>query len=391
MQLAVQSSRMYAWVTDSACCCKSQDAKAIHGLYMLHSVDTSYQGKLRLDAFLTAQVPQASRGKLQASIKAGNVSVNGKQELKTSSTVRPGDHVQCVLLDAPVMHAIPEDIPLNIVYEDAHVMVVNKEAGMVVHPAPGHATGTLVNAFLHHCGLPPVPLEADIAPDESPEQQLSESDDEASMLPVAPNASLRPGIVHRLDKGTTGLLVIAKDEYSLVHLSDQFRARSVQRTYQSITLGCPSPAAGQVSTNIGRDSADRKKMAAFPLGSSRGRNALSGYRVVQALGDGSSALVEWQLQTGRTHQIRVHAKKLGHSLFGDDAYGGAGGSAVSAIGRGKSLRQAVVWKALKDLNRPALHAETLGFTHPISGDRLQFTSELPSDFQHTLLQLSNLQ
>ena len=108
MQLAVQSSRMYAWVTDSACCCKSQDAKAIHGLYMLHSVDTSYQGKLRLDAFLTAQVPQASRGKLQASIKAGNVSVNGKQELKTSSTVRPGDHVQCVLLDAPVMHAIPE-------------------------------------------------------------------------------------------------------------------------------------------------------------------------------------------------------------------------------------------------------------------------------------------
>ncbi|DBB08637.1 TPA: hypothetical protein ACH3X3_008761 [Trebouxia sp. C0006] len=287
------------------------------------------KGKLRLDAFLTAQVPQASRGKLQACIKAGNVVVNGKQELKTSSTVRAGDDVQCVLLDAPVMQAIPEDIPLNIVYEDAHVMVVNKEAGMVVHPAPGHATGTLVNAFLHHCGLPPVPVEADTAPDESSEQQVSESDDEASMLPVAPNASLRPG-----------LLVIAKDEYSLVHLSDQFRARSVQRTYQSITLGCPSPAAGEVSTNIGRDSADRKKMAAFPLGSSRGRYALSGYRVVQALGDGSSALVEWQLQTGRTHQIRVHAKKIGHSLFGDDAYGGAGGSAVSAVGRGKSLRYA---------------------------------------------------
>ncbi|KAL3163223.1 hypothetical protein ABBQ32_009625 [Trebouxia sp. C0010 RCD-2024] len=360
------------------------------------SHDDTAKGKLRLDAYLTAQMPQSSRGKLQAAIKAGNVNVNGRPELKTSVAVRCGDAIQCVLLEAPVMQALPEDLPLDVVYEDDHVLVVNKAAGMVVHPAPGHPTGTLVNAFLHHCGLPAVPVEAQMVADDSSDAcaesdiHTSDSDEEGAAPALAPAGSLRPGIVHRLDKGTTGLLVIAKDEYSLMHLSDQFRARSVQRTYQSITLGCPSPPQGQVSTNIGRDSSDRKKMAAFPTSSSRGRSAVSGFRVVRALGDGAAALVEWQLQTGRTHQIRVHAKHIGHSLFGDDAYGGAAGSAVSALGRSKSLRQAVVWKALKELSRPALHAQTLGFTHPLSGQRLQFTSELPPDLVRTLAQLDEL-
>ncbi|KAJ9528066.1 hypothetical protein QJQ45_005663 [Haematococcus lacustris] len=524
-------------------------------------------GKLRLDAYLAAALAAgnaASRAKVQEAIKAGLVSINGKQANKASCAVRWGDQVQATLLPAPTLQALPEAIPLDIVYEDDHLMVVNKPAGMPVHTSAGHHSGTLVNALLHHWGLPGIlidpsqpsalPLPADSfikaededdsleeeAEEEEEEEQAAigpgqaaplllpqpaaspqtvpgaacqsspalhgkgeavdwagvvggaggavreeggpssclgarqlESPPEAVLLPgpvggLGPGAVVgavlgsqatppqlkqeqhgtdphtlpspptimtlgltshpwvqqqqqqqqqqwqqkqqqqqqeqqqqwqqqgvvRPGIVHRLDLGTTGLLVVAKREAALRHLCHQFKQRTasngVGRVYSSITLGCPYPASGRVLTNIDRDPGERKRMAAFPYGSSQGRLAASNYLVLQSLAGGAAALVQWRLETGRTHQIRVHGKHLGHPLLGDATYGGAGVAAVNAMGRCNPSRQQDLRSVVMPLSRPTLHAKSLAFEHPATGQRLEFESQLPKDFQELLQSLQQL-
>ncbi|GAB4822268.1 hypothetical protein N2152v2_009314 [Parachlorella kessleri] len=409
------------------------------------------QGKLRLDAYLANKLPQASRARLQASIREGLVTVNGRPQPKAAYAVRPGDVVGCSIVSPPPLEASPEELPLDIVYEDEHLIVVNKAADMVMHPSPGHYTGTLVNALLHHCGLPAMRLRSgqaaplslggsaglgNVQEESQPHNSSSTcgngeaalllddteddygsgegvSDDDAdgslllSFVPAAaaaaaggaPSSSqapalatIRPGIVHRLDKGTTGLLVVAKDDATHLGLAAQFKERSVQRAYWAITVGIPSPSEGRVATNVGRDLRDRKKMAAFAYGSARGRTAASNYSVLQLLAAGGAALVQWRLETGRTHQIRVHSRHLGHPLLGDEVYGGGAAAAAAAIaarsngsGAGDSARRAVAAQQVAAaLGRPALHAKTLGFTHPVTRQRLLFDSEVPPDFQCAL-------
>jgi 23S rRNA pseudouridine1911/1915/1917 synthase len=241
------------------------------------------------------------------------------------------------MLPPPVdPRAAPEDLPLTIVFEDEHLIVVDKPSGLVVHPAAGNLDGTLVNALLHHCA-----------------GRLS-----------GINGTLRPGIVHRIDKDTSGLLVVAKSDAAHEGLARQFADHSIERTYLAICAGLPRPAAGTIEARIGRSDANRKKMAVLAETSSRGKHAVTHYRTISPL-DGC-ALVECRLETGRTHQVRVHLASIGHPLLGDPVYGRDP----------KALRP-----LLKELHfaRQALHAASLGFVHPVTGERLGFKAELPAD------------
>ncbi|KAJ9528427.1 hypothetical protein QJQ45_020287 [Haematococcus lacustris] len=593
-------------------------------------------GKLRLDAYLAAALAAgnaASRAKVQEAIKAGLVSINGKQANKASCAVRWGDQVQATLLPAPTLQSVmpwvapppplpspppphptpppphptpphptpphptpphptpphptpphptpphptpphptpPHPTPPHPTPPPPHPTPPHpalspctfwQPAGMPVHTSAGHHSGTLVNALLHHWGLPGIlidpsqpsalPLPADSfikaededdsleeeAEEEEEEEEAAigpgqaaplllpqpaaspqtvpgqsspalhgkgeavdwagvvggaggavreaggpssclgarqlESPPEAVLLPgplegLGPGAAagavlgsssssssewqqkqqqvqqqqeqqqqqqwqqqqqqqqqqwqqqqgvVRPGIVHRLDLGTTGLLVVAKREAALRHLCHQFKQRTasggvgagaageagqghggslsqcaatgVGRVYCSITLGCPHPASGRVLTNIDRDPGERKRMAAFPYGSTQGRLAASNYLVLQSLAGGAAALVQWRLETGRTHQIRVHGKHLGHPLLGDATYGGAGVAAVNAMGRCNPSRQQDLRSVVMPLSRPTLHAKSLAFEHPATGQRLEFESQLPKDFQELLQSLQQL-
>ncbi|KAI8466220.1 MAG: RNA pseudouridine synthase [Monoraphidium minutum] len=372
------------------------------------------QPKARLDAYLSSQLPDVSRAKIAASIKAGLVRVNGCAAAKPSATVRPGDGVDGGLLPPEPCTAEPETIPLDIVYEDSHLIVVNKAPGMVVHLSPGHSRGTLVNALLGHCGLPAMTVASGSAragggglvAGGGGEGEDGDADGggccQPPVLGTAPATAaaaapgvLRPGIVHRLDKGTSGLMVVAKDDLAHARLCEQFKARTVSRIYRSLALGVPAPAAGRVATNIARDPGDRLRMAAIGYGAARGRPAASNYRLLRRVGGGAAALVEWKLETGRTHQIRralvaVHAKHLGHPLLGDDAYSPGNAAAARALaGRRTSLAPAVK-AALDAFGRPALHALTLGFDHPLTGARLHFESQLPGDFSRLLEELEQL-
>lgn len=371
--------------------------------------DTPPGSKVRLDTFLSTKLPSVSRARLQASIKEGMVKVNGTLQVKASYAVRTGDAIEYQVLPPPPLEAVPEALFLDIVYEDDDLIVINKSADMVMHPSPGHSSNTLVNALLHHCDLPPIrldPTDSGLAPHQytgalytnatkvyQDSSEEEEDCDENTVHDVAKDVlppyavPVRPGIVHRLDKGTTGLVVVAKTDLAHSSLAAQFKERSIKRTYLSITLGVPYPSQGKVETNIGRDFRDRKKMAAFAYASSRGRTAISNYTVLdEGLANGKAALVQWRLQTGRTHQIRVHAKYLGHPLFGDHTYGG-GKVAVQKAFRiaGPSRILPLAQEALALLNsRPALHAKTLGFTHPKTGEMMEFDSQLPEDFAKAL-------
>ncbi|KAL6772053.1 hypothetical protein ACKKBG_A28780 [Auxenochlorella protothecoides x Auxenochlorella symbiontica] len=342
--------------------------------FVVHPRDvlSADQVRMRLDAYLSKMLPGASRARLVSCIRSGLVGVNGAPPPKPSTPVRAGDVISCGLAPLPASRALPQDIPLDIVYEDAHLLVLNKAAGIVVHPSAGHADGTLVNALLHHCGVRGLELEpghaaptallggaAGAAEDAEDEDDDSDVEDEVASLlgdgggalrgngaGDTPGVSLqnhtshqpgviRPGIVHRLDKGTTGLLVVAKTEAARVGLVEQFRARTVQRLYLSVTLNTPHPARGRLETNVGRDCASRMRMATFAAASSRGRLAISTWAVERELAGGGAALTRWRLGTGRTHQIRVHARHLGCPLLGDEAYGGGAGASGAALGRGR--------------------------------------------------------
>ncbi|MFP4228229.1 MAG: RluA family pseudouridine synthase [Salinivenus sp.] len=329
----------------------------------------------RLDKYLTRFYPEASRTKIQRSIKKGHVKVNGA-DAKKSYTVEPGDEIVFRLVRKPPMQAEPEPIPLDIVYEDEDLLVVNKPAGMVVHPAPGHRSGTLVHALLHHVDGPSV------AADDDPEA-AGDEDVGLSMVNALPEAPdhpvVRPGIVHRLDKGTSGLLVVAKRDRAHQPLAEQFKAHTVDRRYRAIVWGHLDPPTGTIEGAIGRDPNHRQRMAVVP--EAEGKRAVTHYETVES--HAHTSVVEFRLETGRTHQIRVHASDRHHPLLGDPKYGG---DAVR-YGPQDGERRAFFERLFQALPHPALHAYRLGFAHPISGDTLHFEADPPTDWQHVLNRL----
>ncbi|BBN11548.1 23S rRNA pseudouridine1911/1915/1917 synthase [Marchantia polymorpha subsp. ruderalis] len=385
----------------------SEDDRRESGGVKFEGVVERSGSKSRLDQWLSKQLPRVSRARVQSSIRHGLALVNGQPANKVSFSLKGGDTVECKLIGPTPSEAEPEDIALDIAFEDEHVIVINKPAHMVVHPAPGHSKGTLVNALLHHCGLPAMQLVTGSSgsqkgllgvQDSEEEDELPEDDeavDPGTLHKVewsGPAPIIRPGIVHRLDKGTSGLLVVAKDDYTHEHLCNQFKARTVRRSYLSLTCGSPPPGIGRVDVPIGRDPRDRKRMAAFPFASPnmRTRPAASKYRVLEVLAQGGSSLLEWRLETGRTHQIRVHAQHLGYPLLGDEAYGGTKGAAeAKLLPKFPSVKHGPLRHMVAQIDRPCLHAQTLGFLHPWTGEELNFMCPPPEDFA-TILQLLRL-
>ncbi|MCU0407825.1 MAG: RluA family pseudouridine synthase [Bacteroidales bacterium] len=304
------------------------------------------QSLLRIDKYLSDRIENISRTRIQNAADAGNILVNNRP-VKPNYRVKPGDLIQIVLPNPPrEIELIPENIPVNIVYEDNDVLVVNKEPGMVVHPAYGNYKGTLVNALMWHL----------------------------RDLPLFSSGEARPGLVHRIDKNTSGILVIAKNELSLNRLSKQFYDRTTERLYQAIAWGVPDPPSGTITGHVGRNVRDRKIMQVFPDGS-EGKHAITHYRVLEDFGYVS--LVECKLETGRTHQIRVHFSHIKHPLFNDGEYGG------DRILKGTTFSkyQQFIRNCFAILPRQALHAKTLAFDHPVTGRRLSFDSELPDDMR----------
>ncbi|KAK9164592.1 hypothetical protein Syun_005494 [Stephania yunnanensis] len=366
------------------------------GVRLEETVEKGLQ-KSRIDSWISTRVDGVSRARVQSSIRAGLVSVNGRVIDKVSHVVRSGDEVKCTISDLQPLRAEPEDIPLDIVYEDAHVLVVNKPAHMVVHPAPGNTNGTLVNGILHHCTFPNIAFssagmlsESECGSDDEIDRSFENRHLYDEINSSRCTDAIRPGIVHRLDKGTSGLLVVAKDEHSHSHLSEQFKQHKVQRVYISLSSGIPSPISGRIDIPIGRDPSNRVRMAAIPClaNHKHARHAASRYKVIEVLGGGGAALVEWRLETGRTHQIRAHAKYLGIPLLGDEVYGGTKNMAMSLLQpKTPANSRSNLSRLISKLERPCLHALMLGFKHPHSGEVLQFSCPPPSDFAEILFLL----
>ena len=306
---------------------------------------------LRLDRALQRQLPELSRSRLKQLILDGHVTGAGR--VLRDPAQRAGGGAEITVLVPEPEDALPaaQAIPLDIRFEDAHLIVVDKPAGMVVHPAPGNPEGTLVNALLAHCG----PSLAGIG------------------------GVRRPGIVHRLDKDTSGLLVAAKTEAVHRGLSHDFAQRRIDRVYSAVVWGVPVPPIGEIAGNIGRSMVNRKKMAV--VGEARGKPAVTRYSVARRFGD-RAALLDCRLLTGRTHQIRVHLAHIGHPLIGDPAYG-------TRAGRGLA-RSGSPGAEIAGFPRQALHAKRLGFTHPATGERLQFDSRLPPDMAALIASLELL-
>jgi len=307
------------------------------------------QSLVRLDKFLMDRLPNVTRTKIQGGIEEGFIRVNEKV-VKSNYRVHPSDVVTVSLPQPPRDTDVkPENIPLNIVYEDAWLMIINKPAGMVVHPAYQNWSGTLVNALAYHF----------------------------ESLPEMPGNDGRPGLVHRIDKDTSGLLVIAKEEETLTGLAKQFFDHTIERTYNAIVWGVPDPPSGTIDKNVGRSLKDRRITTVFPNGD-MGRHAVTHYELLQDLRYVS--LVQCKLETGRTHQIRAHMKYLGHPLFNDAMYGGDQVLKGTVFTKYKQF----VDNCFKALPRQALHARTLGFVHPKTKEWMQFECPLPDDFNDVL-------
>ena len=296
----------------------------------------------RLDAFLAGRLAPLSRTRIKTLIQAGLVSAGGDTISDPSHPVKPDQTFAIIVPHTQPAKPQSQDIPLEILYEDAQLIVVNKPAGMVVHPAPGNPDRTLVNALIAHCG-----------------ESLS-----------GIGGVRRPGIVHRLDKDTSGLMVAAKTDAAHAHLAAQFAARSIARAYTAVVWGVPRPRAGEIEGNIGRSRSNRKRMAVVDRG---GKPALTRYRVVQTLGAAAS-VVECRLATGRTHQIRVHLASRGHPIIGDRLYGRAGGARLKRL----SPRARA---ALAGFGRQALHAHLIGFEHPRTRELMEINKELTVDIK----------
>lgn len=301
----------------------------------LNSIVVSDEDDLvRIDKYITEAGFDLTRSRIQGLITDGNITVNDKV-VKANYKVRENDVIKILIPDAVPVDIPAEDIPLNIVYEDDDLLIVNKPKGMVVHPAPGHYTGTLVNALMYHCK------------------------DKLSGI----NGELRPGIVHRIDMDTTGLLVICKNDKAHNFIADQLKEHSITRKYQAIVYNAFKDEEGTVEGNIGRHPNDRKKMTITP----NGKEAITHYKVLKNLG--KYTLIECQLETGRTHQIRVHMTSINHPLLGDEVYGPK--------------------NCPYNLQGQVLHAKTLGFIHPTTKEYIEFDSELPEYFQKLVDNLSN--
>lgn len=305
------------------------------------------QEPLRVDKFLMNFIENATRNKIQQAAKDGHVWVND-EIVKSNYKVKAGDEVK-VLFEHPPHEflLVPEDIPLDIVYEDDVLLVVNKPAGMVVHPGHGNYSGTLINALIHH----------------------------TDNLPV--NSNERPGLVHRIDKDTSGLLVVAKTEAAMTHLAKQFFDKTSEREYIALVWGNVEEDEGTVVGHVGRNPKNRLQMHVFPEGD-EGKEAVTHFKVLERLG--YVTLVSCRLETGRTHQIRVHMKYIGHTLFNDERYGG------ERILKGTTFTKykQFVENTFKLLPRQALHAKTLGFVHPVTGEHMSFDSEIPEDMVNAI-------
>ncbi|MBD2499407.1 RluA family pseudouridine synthase [Anabaena azotica] len=289
----------------------------------------------RIDRYLAEELPDLSRSRIQQLIEQGKVQVNGKICTSKKINLKVGDRITLEIPEAQPLELTPQDIPLDILYEDDQLLILNKPAGLVVHPAPGHPNGTLVNALLAHCpNLPGI------------------------------GGVQRPGIVHRLDKDTTGAIAIAKTDIAYQHLQAQLQAKTARREYLGVVYGAPKTESGTIDLPIGRHPQDRKKMAIVPVDKG-GRSAITHWLVKERLGN--YTLIHFQLETGRTHQIRVHSAKIGHPIIGDPVYGSGRSVGVNLPGQ-------------------ALHAWKLKVQHPISGDAIEVTAQLPQTF-NTLLDI----
>ncbi len=297
----------------------------------------------RLDKAL-AEASGMSRARVQALIAQGRVEVDGERASSPSAKPAPGARFRITVPAASQPEAQPEDIPLTIAFEDEHLVVVDKPAGMVVHPAAGNREGTLVNALLHHC--------------------------RGALSGIGGVA--RPGIVHRIDKDTSGLLVVAKSDAAHEGLAAQFAEHSVHRRYIAVCGGHPTPSKGRIEGRIGRSDTNRKKMAVLDKNSSRGKHAITHYSVLERLAH--AAVLECRLETGRTHQVRVHCASIGHALIGDPLYGNTPRAIRPLISR-------------LEFGRQALHAKELGFNHPITSEKLTFSSDLPDDMAELIDEL----
>ncbi len=308
------------------------------------------QSPLRVDKFITSRMEKTSRHRVQLAIGAGYVLVNGKQ-VKANYVVKPLDIVTIVLpYERRGFEVKPENIPLDVVYEDDHLLVVNKPAGLVVHPGHGHFSGTLINALAFHLGIT---------------QSADEGDERMGIL------------VHRIDKNTSGLLIVAKNDQSQLLLAKQFFHHTIERKYVALVWGNVKEESGTIEGHIGRDPNDRLRFKVFPDGSI-GKRAVTHYRVLERFG--YTTLVECELETGRTHQIRVHMDWLGHPLFNDDRYGGDKILKGTVYNKYKRF----VENCFELMPRHALHAKTLGFEHPVNQKHMLFENEIPNDFKSVI-------
>jgi 23S rRNA pseudouridine1911/1915/1917 synthase len=311
-----------------------------------YTVDKGQQST-RIDKFLTDRIVNVSRSRMQVALNAGNVLVNNKA-VKPNYKIKPFDEI-VIVLSTPQkeLKLAPENIPLTIVYEDDELLVVNKPAGMVVHPGLGNYTGTMVNALLYHF----------------------------KNLPV--KEAIRPGLVHRIDKNTTGVLVVAKTDFAMNHLARQFYEHTIERKYVALAWGDMESDSGTITGHIDRSERNRQVFTVYPEGD-KGKHAITHYKVIERFG--YVTLVECQLETGRTHQIRVHMKYIGHPLFNDDTYGG------DRIVKGTiyTKYKQFVENCFDICPRQALHAKVLGFIHPSTGKHLRFESELPNDIKEVV-------
>jgi 23S rRNA pseudouridine1911/1915/1917 synthase len=311
----------------------------------------------RLDRFLAAALPDFSRSRLQQLLESGAVSLGAATIKDANHRVKPGDGFTVTV--PPTAPAVPQgqDIPLEVVYEDKDLIVINKPAGLVVHPAAGNPDGTLVNALIAHCGTDALAI----------------------------GGEARPGIVHRLDKDTSGLLVAAKTERAMASLAKQFANHTIERAYNAVVWGAPRDSTGMIESQIGRSPFDRKRMAVLRGG---GKLARTRYKVLEKFGPGDrpfASLIECRLETGRTHQIRVHLTHLGHPLIGDPQYGRS-----RTAPRGKSDAELHAFSAAAGFSRQALHAFVLGFQHPSLHKTLRFEAPWPADFADLVAALRGL-
>ncbi|MDA7558256.1 RluA family pseudouridine synthase [Flavobacteriaceae bacterium] len=323
---------------------KTEDDSKLHEHYSF--IADQGQQPLRIDKYLMNFIENATRNKIQSAAKEGSIFVNGIA-VKSNYKVKPFDQIKVLLSHPPHEHLlVPENIPIDIVYEDDEVLVVNKPAGMVVHPGHGNYSGTLINALTYHF----------------------------DNLPN--NSSERPGLVHRIDKDTSGLLVIAKTENAMAHLSNQFAKKTSKRNYIALVWGNLIDQEGTISGNIGRHPKNRLQNTVYlDDDAEKGKPAVTHYKVIEKFS--YVTLVSCTLETGRTHQIRVHMKHIGHTLFNDERYGGN----LILKGTTFSKYKQFVENCFKVLPRQALHAKTLGFVHPKSGEFMSFTADIPNDMK----------